>query len=229
MRYRCEATTVEGFVQQLACCYLPHGYWFYVSGWAPAGKDPRAVDQKLLGKYGIAVSRQARARRKLAGLANLHYLRHERHFVLLATHGTHRFFEEEGDRVRDVRRLPLHFAGYSVTYRPGHFKARAGPSDPAEPDDKWHARVQIGREAYADLKAYFLGRAVRTPAEVLARELYAVPFEPYARVRQQMLNVLRLVNDARRRGGREALPPSVLRYRRRIVRPFGPVTMEDVA
>src|SRR5262249_46176330 len=106
MDYRCEATTVEGFVQQLACCYLPHGYWFYVSGWVPGGRDPRPGDRKLLDKYVIAASRQARARRKLAGLANLHYLRHGRLFVLLATHGKHRFFAEEGARVRDIRRLP---------------------------------------------------------------------------------------------------------------------------
>jgi hypothetical protein len=229
MHYRCEATTVEGFVQQLACCYLPHGYWFYVSGWVPAGKDPRAVDQKLLEKYGIAISRQARARRKLAGLANLHYLRRERFFVLLATHGKHSFFEEEGERVRDIRRLPLHFAAYSVTYRPGQFKPRTGADGPAEPDDKWHARVQIAREEYGELKAYFLEKAVRTPAETLGRELYTVPFEPYARVRQQLLNVLRLVNDARKAAGREPLPGTVLRYRRRIVRPFEGALMCDPA
>ncbi len=32
MEYRCVAGSVAGFVQQLASCYLPHGYWFYVSG-----------------------------------------------------------------------------------------------------------------------------------------------------------------------------------------------------
>jgi hypothetical protein len=92
--------------------------------------------------------------------------------------------------------------------------------------DEWD---QIGREAYRDLKAYFLERAVRTPAEALGRELYSVPFEPYARVRQQMLNVLRLVNEARREAGREPLPPAVLRYRRRIVRPFDPASVRDLA
>src|SRR5205807_3041354 len=139
---------------------------------------------------------------------------HERLFVLLATHGKHCFFAEEGERVRDIRKLPLHIAGYSLTYKPGNFKARAGADGPPEPDDKWHARVQIGREAYRDLKAYFLEKAVRTPAEALGRELYTVPFEPYARVRQQLLNVLRLVNDARRKAGRDPLPPTVLRYQR---------------
>jgi glycosyltransferase involved in cell wall biosynthesis len=60
MQYRCEATSVEGFVQQVAVQYLRHGYWFYVSGRIPAGKDPRGVDQKLIDKYGIAVSESTR-------------------------------------------------------------------------------------------------------------------------------------------------------------------------
>jgi hypothetical protein len=59
--------------------------------------------------------------------------------------------------------------------------------------------------------------------------LYTVPFEPYARVRQQMLNVLRLVNEARRKAGSEHLPPTVLRYQRRIVKPFDPTPIKDVA
>ena len=94
MEYRCVATSVAGFVQQLSSCYLPHGYWFYVSGEIPEHKDPRGVDAKLVTKYGISISRQSRARRKRVGLANVHYLRYERTFVLLATHGHHPFFDE---------------------------------------------------------------------------------------------------------------------------------------
>jgi len=78
VEYRCVATSLEGFVQQLASNILPHGYWFYVTGVVPAAKDPAAVDQKLMEKYGVAISRQQRARRKLAGQANLHYIRFDR-------------------------------------------------------------------------------------------------------------------------------------------------------
>jgi hypothetical protein len=229
MQYCCEATSIEGFIQQLACCYLPHGYWFYVSGWVPKGKDPRLVDAKLLAKYGIAISRQSRARRKQVGLANIHYLRHGQLFVLLATHGQHEFFAEEGERVRDLRRLPFHGWGYSVTYRPGDFLRKCHPDETPQADDAWHARVQIGRETYRDLKRYFLERALRRSVGQLGREFYTVPFEPYAPVRQQMLNVLRLVNGVRKRAGLELVPWSVLRYRRRIVKPFEPVGLKDVA
>jgi hypothetical protein len=44
MQYRAVATSVEGFVQQIACCYLRHGYWFYATGRIPDGKDVGKVD-----------------------------------------------------------------------------------------------------------------------------------------------------------------------------------------
>src|SRR5262245_22554809 len=94
LAYRCEIETIGGFVQQLAVGYLAHGYFFYVWGIVPDGKDPRRVDEKLVSKYGLAVSKWVRARRKRAGLANIAYLRHRRFFVLVATHGAHPFFEE---------------------------------------------------------------------------------------------------------------------------------------
>ena len=40
------------------------------------------------------------------------------------------------------------------------------------------------------------------------------------RVGQQMLNILRLVNDARRRAALQPIGSEVLRYRRRIVKAF---------
>jgi hypothetical protein len=49
---RCEAKSLEGFVQQLAVGLVSRGYWFYVTGWIPERKDPRAVDEKLGKLYG---------------------------------------------------------------------------------------------------------------------------------------------------------------------------------
>jgi hypothetical protein len=223
MEYRCEATSPTGFVQQLVSCYLPHGYWFYVSACIPEHKDPRNVDLKLLAKYGIGVSRQTRARRKLAGAANVHYLRYERFFVMLATHGRHPFYDDEAQNIRDARRAPIKFAGYSISVKKGGYRRKDTPSSPAVRDDKWRVRVQIGREPYRDFRAYFQEVARRRTVEQLGRELYNLPYEPYAPVRQQLLNVLRLVNETRKAAGLEAVSPKVLRYRRNIVRPFDPV------
>jgi len=206
----------------MATAYLPHGYWFYVTGMIPDHKDPAAVDAKLLAKYGIAISRSARARRKRAGLANLHYLRHERFFVLLATHGQHPFYDEEMKRMRDLRRQPLVYAGYSISYKRGGYHRRSGIGQPAQRDDRWHSRVQIARQSYCDWRAYFIDVATKQPAGQLANELRRLPYEPYAPVRQQLLNLLRLINHARRTAGMELVSADTLRYRRRIVRPFEP-------
>jgi hypothetical protein len=214
MRYRAEATSVEGFVQQIACCYLRHGYTFYVTGVVPGHKDPRAVDAKLVAKYGIAVSESTRLRRKRAGHANLQYIRHGRFFAVLATKGEHRFFAEEGERVRDIRRQPITYAGYSISYRRGG-RTRAGRQDPS-----WHAHVSIERTAYLGVRAELLDRACGRAAD-LAAAFYHLPFERYAPVRRQLLLLLRRVNDARKRAGLSPVPTEVLGLRRRIVRPFG--------
>lgn len=223
MEYRCVATSVTGFVQQLAACYLPHGYWFYVSGMVPEGKDPAAIDGKLIAKYGIGLSRQSRARRKAIGIANVHYLRYDRMFVLLATHGHHPFFEEERENVRDARRIPIKFAGYSISVVMGGYKRKESPGGRAVRDSRHRVRVQIEHREFQELKAYLLDVGRRRSAEYVAQQLLALPYEPYAPVRQQLLNILRLVNRLRHSVGREPISPKVLRLRRRIVRPFEPV------
>lgn len=213
--YRCVATSVEGFVQQLACSYLRHGYWFYVVGKVPDWKDPCAVDAKLLARYEIAVSESTRSRRKKLGHANLQYLRFQRLFVILATQGRHRFKEIEAGAVRDIRRVPIKFHGYSISYRPGG-RTRSGEKDP-----RWHSHVEIERERYKEIRDHLVELSVHRSAQELALQFYRLPFEPYAPIRRQMLNILRAVNRRRNAAGYSLLPPEVLPLRRRIVRPFG--------
>lgn len=201
-------------MQQIACCYLRHGYWFYVNGTVPGAKDPRAVDEKLIAKYGIAVSEATRARRKRAGLANLQYLRHGRFFVLLATKGRHPFFEEEEARIRDFRLHPLRYSGYAISYRRGG-RTRSGEVDP-----KRHAHVSIDRPVYLDLRARLLDLASHRRADELALAFYELPFERYAPVRRQLLLLLRRVNEVRKRAGFAPVSKDVLCLRRRVVRPF---------
>ena len=64
IKYRAEATTLEGFIQQLAVGYLCRGYRFYFQGLIPTDKDPRGVDAKLIARYGLAISKFERAKRK---------------------------------------------------------------------------------------------------------------------------------------------------------------------
>ncbi len=208
MQYRCVATSLAGFLQQLTVSYLSHGYWFYVTGCVPEGKDPELVDAKLIAKYGISVSRWARARRKKAGLANLQYIRYRRFFVLLATHGKHQFFEEEADRTHDARKRPITFWGYSVSYRQGH------------------PHVRIQQTDYSLLKVRMLDAAVRQGAEELWASFRELPYEPYAPARRQLLNILRAVNRRRKLASLPLIEVTCIRMRRHICRPFGSTDAE---
>lgn len=205
MQYRCVATSVDGFVQQVAVAYLARGYWFYVAGRVPPHKDPEHVDQKLIARYGIAVSQKERCRRKRAGLANMQYIRHDRFFLLMATHGRHGFFDEEAGQVRDARRVAICYAGYSLSHRSGR------------------ASVRIARVEYVRLKAYFLELACRLTGEALASEFTRVRFQPYAPVRAQLLNMWRAVNRARRTAALEQVSIECVPWKRRIERPFGEI------
>jgi len=202
MDYRFEVRSIEGLIQQLAVGYVARGYWFYVTGVVPAGKDPRIVDEKLIEKYGVALSPSARSRRKRAGMANLQYVRFENFFVLLATMGRHRFFEEEAKTIRDVRESPIKFAGYSISYRGGH------------------AHVRIEQNVFNELKAYLVEYSLHRFRETLERSFSKLDFAAYAPVRSQLLSLLRAVNAKRRSAGYEPLSSSCLHLRRWNVRPF---------
>ena len=203
MQYRCEATSVEGFVQQVAVQYLRHGYWFYVAGSFPNGKDPRTVDRKLIAKYGITASSKERTRRKHEGLANMHYIRHDRFFLIMATHGRHRFFDDEAGQIRDARRQPIMFAGYAISHRNGH------------------SCVRIEQREYQQLKAWLRQLAPQRSVAALAGAFTAVRYVPYAPVRQQLLATWRAITRSRKLAGYEPLPIDCVPWRRKIVKPFG--------
>lgn len=206
MGYFYVATSLAGFVQQLAVSYLKNGYWFYVAGEIPAHKDPKNTDRKIIEQYDIGLSKWARARRKKTGRANLQYLRHGRFYVILATHGEHAFFEGEKNRMKDARETPICISGYAIGYR----RAQGGRT--------WHPSVRISLEYYRDLKAYFETLAVHRTVERLGEEFACVGFEPYAPVRNQLLSILRSVNQLRKTAGFTPVPASILPWKRVPVR-----------
>ncbi|TWU40065.1 hypothetical protein Q31b_34090 [Novipirellula aureliae] len=55
----------------------------------------------------------------------------------MATRGEHRFFEEEANRIRDIRRVSLRYAGYSICYKLG------GRKKDGSRDEKWYALIAI--------------------------------------------------------------------------------------
>ncbi len=208
MTYRCVATSVAGFVQQVAVAYVANGYYFYVTGAIPDHKDPARIDGKMVEQYGIDISKWTRCRRKRVGLANAHYLRLGRFFVIMASKGEHSFYAGESGQIRDIRRYPIHFAGYSIGCRQ------------ARHEGAFHASVRIDREVFHELKGRFEKMAVSKTVEELYLKLQAIPFEPYAPVRDQMRIILRTVNRRRRLAGLDFMPGNALRLKRSPVRVF---------
>lgn len=208
MPYRYEATSVAGFVQQLAVAYIAKGYYFYVAGRIPDHKDPAKTDRKILEQYGIAVSKWTRTRRKREGWANVHYLRYRRLYVIIATHGVHPFFAAEANRLRDIRRHPIWFMGYSIGCR----RERGG--------GRHHASVRIDHDRFAELKSRFEVVAPHLSVEELCSALRNLQFEPYAPVRTQFCGLLRAVNRSRKLAGLELVPVTALRLHRSPVHPF---------
>jgi hypothetical protein len=202
MKYRCKATSVAGFIQQLAVGYVARGYVFYVVGQVPEGKDPQRLDEKLIEKYRISSSKGARARRKALGFANVQYLRFNETFVLLATPGKHEFFLHEAGQVRDAREMPIKLFGYAVSHRNGH------------------PHVRIEQQEFLNLKAWFTDLAVHRRREWLEDEFRRLPYEPYAPIRSQLHCIFREVNRRRKTAQFELVPSSCIRTRRRIVSPF---------
>lgn len=207
MIYRHIAQSERAFVQQLAVGYVSNGYWYYVTGCIPEHKNVLQVDEKLMNKYNIAISKWARARRKRQGLSNIQYLRHGRYFIIIATRGMHHFFNDEGKCVKDIRREPVHYAGYSISFRRGV-------------DRKWHASVRIHPVEYNNLKNYMLDHATCRSVQGMCEEFKQVRYEPYAPVRRQLLNILRAVNNARKAAGYKPVPMSAIRMSRQIIKPF---------
>lgn len=222
MDYKYEVTSLVGFLQRVATHLLPKGYYFFVQGTVPEGKDPAALDSKLLAKYDVAKSEGARRWRKSQGLGNVQYVRFRRSWILMATHGDHVIREGEGASLKDIRRAPIRMGHYAVYVKRGNYLRKHSGDVQPRPDGRWRVRVLIAREHYRELCAYFLSIACHRRVEALAEELYALPYEPYAPVRKQLLKLLRLINGKRQAAGYAKMPPTCLRFKRMIVRSFEP-------
>jgi hypothetical protein len=61
----------------------------------------------------------------------------------------------------------------------------------------------------------------------VARQFRRLPFQPYAPVRRQLLELLRGVNEHRRVAGVERVPVTAIRWKRWIVKPFGENSASD--
>jgi hypothetical protein len=168
----------KALFQQLSVL-IRHGYLLWISGMVPEGKDPLLVDQKIITKYGIAVSVKQRVRLKREGVARLQYLRLGRLFILVATHGSHpNFFASE--QVRHFKTHPFKAWSHSISFRGGH------------------PHIRIPPDAYRIAKQYFAQNATSKSLKWWERKIQRFPWEPWAPIRRQAFNLIRMVNKLRK-------------------------------
>lgn len=202
MEQRFVAASVVGFIRHIALYHVNRGYEFYLTGCIPERKrtHPEVVDRAIVEKYGVAMSKYARHRRRRAGEAAVAYYRHGHFWVMVATEGTHRFFDENKERIKNFRRNPLVFGGYSIGIK----------------DDKLH--VALADDFYRELRGYLVNQAVHRSAARLANEVYELPVEPFGPVQRQLRRILREVNAERKTAGMARVPGRAIPCRLRIVR-----------
>ena len=135
--------------------------------------------------------------------------------MLIATSpiGGHPFSRAERSALRDVRKQPIRIGGYAVSSRRDGSELRRGV-------ERWRAHVRIDRQTYVQLRDFYLEAALRRTRAELEQDLHALPFEPYAPVRRQLLGLVRKINERRKVGALLPLRSSCLRFRRKQVRPF---------
>ena len=172
--YKHEATSLEGFIQQLAVSYLARGrYYYYVSGLVPKRLTPHHHDQRMLNKFDVARSKWSRyRRRKRKGpdgrpLANCQYIRFREFWILLCEDGYHDFFDIHTKKDKrgniteelfsDVREVAVKYGGYSIGYA------------------KERLSVRLSGRAYQALKKYYLEQA-RCSVKALKWEFSHFPY-----------------------------------------------------
>ena len=202
MNYPYLTHSISGFIQQTAVCYVQRGYWFYLIGHIPKDKNPLEVDQKLLEKYQIGLSKFQRCHRKKQGIASVQYLRYRNTFLLLATEGNHPLLVEEKATLRDARTAPIRIFGYSIQWQNGR------------------VFVSLDPRSFTKLQKEFLELALRLKPHTLAAKFWAIRFEPYRPVYHQVKSIWKTVNLKRKTAGLPPVPYSALRHKRRICRPF---------
>lgn len=207
-QYDYETKNIDGFLDQLVRYIRRGGHYFYIRCVVPEGKDPRAVAEKLLTRYGIRRKRWQRKRRYLKDAASIHLLLYGQVLVIMLSKGRHEaFYADHGNSVHDIRRTALKVFGYSVRFS----------FSEAEKRDK--VSIRLDAETYRKVKAHMLTIAVwdsyRDKAR-LEREFWRLPYQVFDPVHAQLISIGREVSRERRRRGFEQIDLGCIRNRRRL-------------
>ncbi|MEM9358649.1 MAG: hypothetical protein AAGB04_20915, partial [Pseudomonadota bacterium] len=212
------ATSRQGYIQQIVSGWVRNGYYFYVQGKLRENKDSEQFDHKVITRYPVVMKAGRRFSRRQRGVINVAYLRYKKHWIMLATRGKHEetkegFLDWRATEAANIRNCmhgqPIKVFGYSISYVRGDYVLKRIGNGATARDYQYRVRVQISREGMVVLKAFLLGNATSHSEEWLRDQFWNVPYEPYAPVRKQLLNLLRQVNAVRSAAGLSKLPSTV--------------------
>ncbi len=205
--YPCVAVSPKAFVDQLAYSYISYGHLFYVTGVVPDRLKPQELDVRMIKKFGLNITRDERARRRAAGEGSIHFIRHERFWVLISTAAPagNMFFEENTEpktghaQWKDVRKQAISFRGYAI-------RAPGGS-----------VRITVNRHEFSRVKGALVELAKYVPADrlkkILEREFL---YEQYPGVQAQLYRLVGLVNHRLKRSRLGQIPFSEVKRRRRV-------------
>jgi len=200
-KYQYVATTLPGFVQQVAVHYIRWGYYYYTTGVVQHPKTPEAFDKKMLDQYGIYCSKDTRYRQKLRGEARVQYLRYKRLWILMATEGRHPVHLAEAKSFKKCDKYPIYVFGYSISYKAGH------------------PHVRIRDYDFAHEREYLL-KCAPAKKEWLEAKFRSLKWQNYGPVVIQIRRLINLVNDERKRRGLEPIDKTCRVFKRRSVKVF---------
>ena len=189
------AKNIDGFLAQLVRL-VGHGYYFYFHGELKPSKDPERLDTKLIHEWQLDQPYWKREKRRRGEAPSIWYLRYERQYLLIATHGRnsdgdpHRFFKEYDSTLKDIRKNAIYFCGYSVRY----------------PISKETGRrricVRLDKPTYEYLRESLCTKAIceqYRDRAVMESEIASLPYQPYRDVGRQLRIMLKEVNRRRSR------------------------------
>lgn len=209
------APNIDAFLAQVVRL-AGNGYYFYFRGELKPGKDPHKLDHKLVREWQLDQPYWKREKRRRGAAPSIWYLRYERHYLLLATHGRtedgqdHRFFEEYESTLKDIRKQAIYFCGYSIRYPISKENGRR------------RINVRLDKPTYEQLRDTLCLKAIRyryRDRAAIEAEFASLPFQPYRDVGRQLRTILREVNRRRcRYVGFQPARMSCVPNRVRIVR-----------
>lgn len=189
------APNIDTFLAQIVRL-AGNGYYFYFRGELKPSKDPLKLDAKLIREWQLDQPYWKREKRRRGAAPSIWYLRYKREYVLIATHGrtedgqAHRFFEEYGSILKDIRKHAIYFCGYSIRY----------------PISKETGRrriiVRLDKRTYEHLRDTLCTKAIREryrDRAAIEEEFASLPYQPYWAVGRQLRTILREANRRRSR------------------------------